>query len=94
MNKSNPYGYKVCYRENGCREYIRHFLTYTYNQALQARKHYRKYPQKSREDNHELKNPYWVIIPVKKSEVKDGIWHEVPFWKPKGLFSFITQNSI
>ena len=94
MNKSNPYGYKVCYRENGCREYIRHFLTYTYNQALRARSYYRKYPQKSREDNHELKNPYWVIIPVKKSEVKDGIWHEVPFWKQKGLFSFITQNSI
>ena len=94
MNKSNPYGYKVCYREKGCKEYIRHFLTYTYNQALRARSYYRKYPQKAREDNHPLTKPYWVIIPVTKSEVKDGIWHEVPFWKQKGPFSFITQNSI
>ena len=91
MNKSNPYGYKVCYKEQGCREYARHFLTYTYNQALKARRYYRKYPQKSREDNHLLKKPNWVIIPVTKSEVKDGIWHEVPFWKQKGLFSFYNK---
>ena len=89
---NNPYGYKVCYREKGCKEYIRHFLTYTYNQALKARRYYRKYPQTSREDNHLLNKPYWVIIPVTKSEVKDGIWHEVPFWKQIGLFSFITKK--
>lgn len=33
MNKSNPYGYKVCYKEQGCREYIRHFLTYKIGRA-------------------------------------------------------------
>ena len=94
MNKNNPYGYKVCYKKKGCTEYIIQFLTYTYNQALQARRYYRKYETKSRNDNHLLKKPNWVIIPVKKSEVKDGIWHEVPFWKQKGLFLFITQNRL
>jgi hypothetical protein len=53
--------------------------------------YYRKYPQRSREDNHSLTKPYWVIIPVKRSEIKDGIWHEVPFWKQKGLFSFYNK---
>lgn len=91
---NNLYGYKVCYREKGCKEYIRHFLTYTYNQALLAKKAFRKYPQKSREDNHLLNKPYWVIIPVTKSEVKDGIWHEVPFWKQIGLFLFLTIKTI
>ena len=28
-NKNNPYGYKVCYREEGAKEYVRHFMTYT-----------------------------------------------------------------
>ena len=93
MNKSNPYGYKVCYRENGCKDFIRHFLSYTYNQALRAMNYFRKYPQKSRADNHTIRKPYWVIIPVTKSEVKDGIWHEVPFWKQKGFFIFTQKTS-
>ena len=86
MNKSNPYGYKVCYKEKDRDEYTRHFLTYTYSQALSARRYYRKYEKKSIEDNSPLKKPYWVIIPITKSEVKDGIWHEVPFWKQTGFF--------
>ena len=86
MNKKNLYGYKVCYKEKDRSEYIRHFKAYTYSQALSARRYYRKYRQKSREDNHLLKKSYWVIIPITKSEVKDGIWHEVPFWKRNGFF--------
>ena len=34
MNKNNPYGYKVGYRENGTRLFVRYFMTYTYHQAL------------------------------------------------------------
>ena len=34
---------------------------------------------RAREDGHILKNPKWVIIPIKHSEVRDGIWHEDPF---------------
>ena len=64
-NLHNPYGYKVCYKEKGGKEYIRHFLTYTYSQARQAKMYYIKYPQRSREDDHLLDRPEWVIIPVK-----------------------------
>ena len=92
-NLHNPYGYKVCYKEKGSKDYIRHFLTYTYQQAKQAKLYYIKYPQHSREDDHPLKNPQWVIIPIKKSEVRAGIWHEVPFWKQKGAFLIYTKNN-
>ena len=92
MNKYNPYGYKVCYKEKYCSEYIKHFKAYTYSQALSARRYYRKYEKKTREDNHLLKKPYWVIIPITKSEVKDGIWHEVPFWKQTGFFYFYRKH--
>lgn len=86
FNTKNKYGYKVCYKEKGCDEYKRHYLAYTYRQALAICRYYRKYPQKSRKDNHLLRKVNWVIIPVTKSEVKDGIWHEVPFWQRKGFF--------
>ncbi len=76
---NNPYGYKVCYKEKGCREYIRHFMTYTYRQAKQAKSSYISHPPRAREDDHELKKPEWVIIPIKKSEVRAGIWREDPF---------------
>ena len=90
-NLNNPHGYKVCYKEKGSKEYIRHFLTYTYKQALIAKRYYIKFKQHSREDNHPLKNPEWVIIPIKKSEVRSGIWHEVPFWKQNRAFSFYNK---
>ena len=92
-NLNNPHGYKVCYKEKGAREYIRHFLTYTYKQAKQAKRYYLKYPQKSREDDHPLNKPEWVILPIKRSEVRAGIWHEVPFWKQKGAFCSFTKNN-
>ena len=85
-------GYKLCYKEKGSRAYIRHFLTCTYMQARSMLRHYKRYPQKSKEDNHLLKKPNWVIIPITKSEVKDGIWHEVPFWKQTGFFYFYRKH--
>ena len=78
-NKNNPYGYKVCYREEGAKEYVRHFMTYTYSQAVNAKAGYLRFPPRAREDNHILNKPNWVIIPIRYSEVKDGIWHQDPF---------------
>ena len=79
MKRHNPYGYKVCYREIGSDRYIRHFLTYTYRQAVFAMDGYIRYPPRARDDGHILKNPIWRIIPVSCGEVKTGIWREVPF---------------
>lgn len=73
------YGYKVCYCENGNNNYIRHFKTYTYKQAVVAMDGYIRYPPPARNDGHILKNPKWKIIPISRDEVKAGIWREVPF---------------
>jgi len=87
------HGYKVCYKEclrhfpvrlcgrypvgNG--RYKRHFLTYTYEQAVDAMEGYIRYPPAAREDGHVLIKPKWKIIPVTRREVKAGIWQEAPF---------------
>ena len=76
---SNPYGYKVCYKEEVAKDYTSHFKTYTYRQAVKAKAGYIRFPPRAREDGHILKNPKWVIIPIQHSEVRDGIWHEDPF---------------
>jgi hypothetical protein len=54
-------------------------MTYTYHQAKQAKNFYVRYPPRARQDDHELKKPEWVIIPIKRSEVRAGIWREDPF---------------
>ena len=79
MKRRSCYGYKVCYREEGTTTYVRHFLTYTYKQALTAMDGYIRYPPEAREDGHTLKRPIWEIIPVSRHEVKAGIWLEAPF---------------
>ena len=76
---NNPYGYKVCYKEEGAKDYIGHFKTYTYKQEVTARAGYIRFPPKAREDGHILNKPKWVIIPIKHSEVRAGIWREDPF---------------
>ena len=72
-------GYKVCYREQGDKRYVRHFLTYTYQQAVRALHYYIRDPPPSREDGHILKKPKWKIVPVSRKEIKAGIWRECPF---------------
>lgn len=79
MNKNNPYGYKVGYRENGSRIFTRYFLTYTYPQALLCLRHYRKSPPRERETNRPLIDPFWEIRPITKKEILAGIWDEPPF---------------
>ena len=79
MNKNNPYGYKVGYRENGSRRFVRYFMTYTYHQALFSRRHYRKSPQRTRHTNRLIIDPIWEIKPITKKEYLAGIWNELPF---------------
>ena len=79
MRKNNPYGYKIGYRENGSRCFIRYFMIYTYRQALFSLHYYKKYPQRERETNRPIVNPFWEIQPITKKEVLAGIWDEIPF---------------
>ncbi len=73
------YGYKVCYREQGGKRYVRYFLTYTRKQAMTAMAGYIRYPPVARDDGHTLQGPAWKIVPVSRSEVEKGIWREAPF---------------
>lgn len=79
-SKHNPYGYKLCYREPGEIPYRRYFKTYTYRQAMKAKQSFLQYPPRDRGNNHRvLFAVEWVIIPIRHSEIKDGIWLEDPF---------------
>ena len=90
MNKKNPYGYKVGYRENGSRIFIRYFMTYTYPQAQMCLRHYRKAPPRERETNRPLINPFWEIKPITKKEILAGIWDEIPFPRHQAFFAFLA----
>ena len=72
-------GYKICYKEQNSNQYIRHFMTRNYKDALGMVAYYKRYPPTSREDNHKLKKPKWRVIPITIKEIHDGIWREVPF---------------
>ena len=99
MNKNNPYGYKIGYRENGSRNFIRYFMTYNYKMARMCLRHYRKTPPRERETNRLLINPFWEIKPITRKEILAGIWDEIPFpysnlfllfWR--GSFAYPSQN--
>ena len=90
MNKNNPYGYKIGYRENGSRIFIRYFMTYTYPQARMCLRHYRKAPPRERETNRPLINPFWEIKPITKKEILAGIWDEIPFPRHQTFFAFLA----
>ena len=72
-------GYKVCYKKQHSKQYIRHFITRNYKDALGMVAYYRRYPPTARKDNHKLKKPKWRVIPITIKEIHDGIWREVPF---------------
>lgn len=62
------YGYKVCYREEDAKKYVRYFLTHTRKQAFNAMRSYIRYPPTSRDGDKELVNPKWKVIPVSKKK--------------------------
>jgi len=79
INRHNPYGYKVGYRENGSRLFVCHFKDRTYREARRSLNYYLTYPVQSHEDRHILINPIWEIRPICFSEFAKGIWRECPF---------------
>lgn len=93
MNKNNPYGYKIGYRENGSRTFVRYFMTYTYPKARMCLRYYRKAPPRERETNRPLINPFWEIKPITKNEILAGIWDEIPFPRQQSLFCLFVRGS-
>ena len=78
-SKTPNYGYKVCYREEGAKEYVRYFLTHTRKQAFNAMRSYIRRPPTARDGARELVYPTWNVIPVSGTALKRGIWRECPF---------------
>ena len=73
------YGYKICYKEQGSKVYVRYFMTYTLEQAEKAMNDYIRYPPREQDTGRKLVCPEWKVIPVTKKEVIRGIWQECPF---------------
>ena len=94
MNKNNPYGYKVGYRENGSSSFIRTFIAYTYNQALNTLRYYRKYGNKELKEKRIIINPFWTIEPITKKEILAGIMDEIPFQDDVFDFTFIVGRIV
>ena len=89
MNKNNPYGYKVGYRENGNRLCIRKFITRTHQQAYQMLVFYRKFGHQrvAQKFNYEIQ-------PITKKEVLAGIWDELPFLYKRHSITFIVGRIV
>ena len=72
------YGYKVCFKDELASPTV-YFITYTYQQALDAKNFYILYPPLTRDTKRKLINPEWYIIPITFKEVLAGIWRGCPF---------------
>lgn len=74
MKRKNNYGYKIGYIDEQ-RNFIRKFITQTYQQAHRTLLFYRKYGhecgRRTREFNYKIK-------PITKKEILAGIWDEIP----------------
>ena len=88
MSRNPCYGYKVCYREQGKKRYVRYFLTYTHKQAVYAMNSYIRYPPRERETNRKLNNPSWKIIPVTRKKSMTASGGSVPFKRMLPSFTF------
>lgn len=87
MRKNKIYGYEVGYRERGNR-FIRYYTTFTYRQALNSLRFYRKYPTRERETNRPLIDPVWEIQPITKKEIMRSILDELPFLRKHSILPF------
>ena len=76
----NPYGYKICYKEKGSKEPTLVFKVYSFRRAKSIKETFTKLtPVYTYPDEKPLKKITWMIIPITRKEVKDGIWRQCPF---------------
>ena len=75
---SKQYGYKVYYKEQNQRYFVRHVVVSTLSDAATVLDWYMKYPFE-RKTGQRLNNPKWRIKPITKKDIKAGLWKGVPF---------------
>ena len=66
---NNPYGYKICYKEERSKHFVLSFKTHSFKEALLVKSYFLRF----------LPKHTWHIFPISKSEYRDGIWREVPY---------------
>ncbi len=72
-------GYKVCYREKGCTQYIRYFITHKYKVAKYLITSFKNYPPTERGTDRILNKPKYKIKKISRKEIQCGIWRGCPF---------------
>jgi len=73
----NDNGYKVCYREDGRKRFVRHMACNTYSGAEWTMQRCMREPPRTK-DGKILKKPTWKIIPITYKELV-VIQKECPF---------------
>ena len=77
MNKHHPYGYKIGYRQNN-KSFVWLFITKTHKRAYHVLNYYQKYGHIGCRKN-EIERFNYLIKPITKKEILEGIWDELPF---------------
>ena len=81
-NTHCKYGYRLSYSKPPQKEIIDRFLIKTHREALQYKAWFLRDPEAGTLERPAPKRVQWHIIPIKRREVKQGIWRSVP-WEIK-----------
>ena len=73
------YGYKVCYREFGKLKLKIHLVTNSLISAEWNIQYYEQHQQKDRKTGNLIREPTWIIIPIKKYLEYKRLWRGCPF---------------
>ena len=75
----NKYGYKVCYREYGKSKLKIHLICNTYRLAKWEVQYYENHQQQDRKTNKPIREPTWLIFPIKTLLEYKRLWKGCPF---------------
>ena len=79
VNTECKYGYKLSYTKPPQKEVTDRFLTKTYKEAERYKAFFLRTPKWGCLEEPIPKRVQWQIIPIRKWEVKQGIWRSVPW---------------
>ena len=85
--RKNTNGYKIGYRDDDSKLFIRKFITHTHKQAHKMLLYYRKYGHGGVK-KAEIKRFNYKIKPITQREILAGIWEENPFQDFNPFLSF------
>ena len=75
----NKYGYKVCYREYGKLRLKIHLVTNSLQLAKWEIQYYENHLQRDRKTNNLIREPTWLILPIKNYFEYRRLWKGCPF---------------